>query len=160
MKRILIFLLLTAMVGITACGSATIKEETPVGGIEPSAEGSSAPASSPDDPHKGWTWLLGEVYIPDLPFEDWTGQKPGQHQLLHHFHQVSRLCRLPRLRAVAGGFRIHHRADRELFLRGHRSRKQKYSFDRSRKRSDADLHLLLIMNQASNTKASLGRLFL
>ena len=74
MKRILIFLLLVAMVGITACGSATTKEETPVGGIEPSAEASSAPASSPEDPHKGWTWLLGDVYIPDLPFEDWTGQ--------------------------------------------------------------------------------------
>lgn len=24
--------------------------------------------------HAGWTWLIGEVYIPDLPFTDWEGQ--------------------------------------------------------------------------------------
>lgn len=77
MKRILIFLLLIVALCITSCSNGnttTGADEAPVGGITPSAEASTEAAeSSPEDPHKGWTWLLGDVYIPDLPFNDWEG---------------------------------------------------------------------------------------
>lgn len=71
MKRIFVLLLLILALCITACSNGnttTGADEAPVGGITPSDE------SSTEDPHEGWTWLIGEVYIPDLPFDDWAGQ--------------------------------------------------------------------------------------
>ena len=79
MKRILVFLLLTVMLCMTACNSASNDgnanlnadlnaDMTPVGGITATTQ------ATTEDPHEGWTWLLGEVYIPDLPFENWAGQ--------------------------------------------------------------------------------------
>ncbi len=79
MKKILIFLLLVAMLCMTACDDAdndgnanvnvdTNTDTTPVGDVklfEPVLD---------EDPHEGWTLLIGEVYIPDLPFTDWAGQ--------------------------------------------------------------------------------------
>lgn len=75
MKKVFIFLLLIAVLGITACNNGESNgDKPPVGGITPSVQSSLESArTSPEDPHKGWTWLLGDVYIPDLPFSDWEG---------------------------------------------------------------------------------------
>lgn len=69
MKKLLVFLLLIAMLGMVACGkdSTDKKDETPVGGI---TEPTTVPT---EDPHAGWTNVFGQIYIPNMPFEDWGG---------------------------------------------------------------------------------------
>ena len=79
MKKILIFLLLIAIFCMAACdserddGNADKNADmTPVDSVTTPKE---EPAEAPtEDPHKGWTWLFGDIYIPDLPFADWEGQ--------------------------------------------------------------------------------------
>lgn len=75
MKRFLIFLLLIAMLCMAGCdkGSNDKNADTPpVGSVtKPTEEPTEAPT---EDPHAGWIWLLGDVYIPELPFTDWEGQ--------------------------------------------------------------------------------------
>ncbi len=73
MKKLLAFSLLITLLCMTACSTGNA-DETPVGGIDVSTEAPVTTAVTTEDPHAGWTWLLGEVYIPDLPFEDWSGQ--------------------------------------------------------------------------------------
>lgn len=89
MKNILVFMLLLAMLCVTACGNSNNDvnnesnnssnndkntnvsveaDETSVGDAATSAQ------VSTEDPHKGWTQIFGNIYIPDLPFEDWEGQ--------------------------------------------------------------------------------------
>ena len=58
---------------MTACSTENTDENL-VGGIDASTEAPVTTVATTEDPHAGWTWLLGEVYIPDLPFEDWSGQ--------------------------------------------------------------------------------------
>lgn len=77
MKKILIFLLLIAMLCTTACGVTDSNEDTaPENNAEVLTEAPTEDPTEPptEDPHAGWTWLLADVYIPDLPFEDWSGQ--------------------------------------------------------------------------------------
>lgn len=79
MKKALIFLLLMAVLSLTACddkgndattelGAGANSDMTPVGDVDDSVQ------EPVEDPHEGWTQVFGEVYVPDLPFEDWDGQ--------------------------------------------------------------------------------------
>jgi len=79
MKRFLIFLLLIAMLCMVGCGKDSDdknSDTTPVGGVTQSTKApTEEPTEAPtEDPHAGWIWLLGDVYIPELPFTDWEGQ--------------------------------------------------------------------------------------
>lgn len=77
MKKILLFLLLIAMLGMTACSSGSNDENANAdadANVTSADDINSSTQAETEDPHEGWTWLLGEVYIPDLPFEDWAGQ--------------------------------------------------------------------------------------
>ena len=75
MKKFLVFLMLISLLSMTACDKENSEENsgekadvTNVGGVTPPEE------ESTPDPHEGWTWLISDVYIPDLPFSDWGGQ--------------------------------------------------------------------------------------
>lgn len=74
MKKSLIFLLLIAMLCTTACGVIGDKNADANEDTAPEKDAAVLTEPPTEDPHAGWTWLLGEVYIPDLPFEDWAGQ--------------------------------------------------------------------------------------
>lgn len=91
MKRIFVFFLIISMFCITACNSANndvstneSKNVSNSGNTTVSAdsdeelssvgEGTTSAQESSDDPHKGWTLVFGDIYIPDLPFSDWGGQ--------------------------------------------------------------------------------------
>ncbi len=77
MKKILICLLLLAMFCMSACNNGNndvnTDENTDKTSVGDTTEATTTQAQT-EDPHEGWTWLLGEVYIPDLPFENWEGQ--------------------------------------------------------------------------------------
>lgn len=79
MKKILLFVLLLAVLCFTACddkandantelGAGSNTDMTPVGAVDETVE------EPVEDPHEGWTKVFGDVYVPDLPFEDWDGQ--------------------------------------------------------------------------------------
>ncbi len=97
MKKALIFLILIAMLCITACNSAggdvsgdvsddasieasadssaSSSEDTATTSVVNSEDSSQASSEeSSKDPYEGWTKVFGNVYIPDLPFSDWKGQ--------------------------------------------------------------------------------------
>lgn len=75
MKKILVFLLLIAMLGMVACGKGNNEKDanmTPVGGVTtPTEEPTEAPT---EDPHKGWVKVFGEIYVPEITFAEWEVQ--------------------------------------------------------------------------------------
>lgn len=91
MKKILVFLLLSAVICITGCNNADSNvsddgsdsvSSTEVSDVSSvfdtdsvSVDDSSAEViESSADPYEGWTLVFGDIYIPDFPFEDWGGQ--------------------------------------------------------------------------------------
>lgn len=73
MKKILISLLLVTMLCMTACAGKSNNENKNADTSTVSNVTTTAQATT-EDPHKGWTQVFGEVYIPELPFSDWEGQ--------------------------------------------------------------------------------------
>ncbi len=86
MKKILVFMLLIAMLCITACGNEDNDDSSSLSSNAASdavsdvntdttlVDDTTSAQESSEDPYEGWTWLLGDVYIPNLPFSDWAGQ--------------------------------------------------------------------------------------
>ena len=75
MKKLLIFLLLIAMLSMAACDTGSNDDKT----ADPTAGGITTPTQAPtqaptEDPHKGWSQVLGEIYIPEITFAEWDVQ--------------------------------------------------------------------------------------
>lgn len=73
MKKLLISLLLIAMLCMTACSNGSNDTNTN-SKADTAADVTTTAQVTTEDPHKGWTQVFGEVYVPELPFADWEGQ--------------------------------------------------------------------------------------
>ena len=89
MRKALVFLILLAMVFITACdnasGDVSIDASTNLStskdtnasmtSVDENTDSSQVSSDeSSKDPYEGWTLVFGKIYIPNLPFSDWEGQ--------------------------------------------------------------------------------------